>query len=97
MMSKNSMPSVEELIAQLRVHIIDCFHFEDMKPEDIDPDMPLFGEMTGLDSIDALELALLLDKQYGIKITDSKVARKILSNVRNIAEYVHQHGKTTQT
>lgn len=96
MTNEKAMPSVEELIAQLRVHIIDCFHFEDMGPEDIDPDMPLFGEMTGLDSIDALELALLLDKKYGVKMTDSKVARKILYNVRTIAEYVHQHGKPAQ-
>lgn len=96
-MNEKAMPSVEELISRFQVHIIDVFHFEDMKPEDIDPDMPLFGEMTGLDSIDALELALLLDKQYGIKMTDSKAARKVLYNVRTIAEYVHQHGKPAQT
>jgi len=88
------MPGVDELIEQFRVHIIECFHFEDMGPEDLDPDMPLFGEMTGLDSIDALELALVLEKKYGIKITDSKKARKILFNIRTIAEYVHEHGKS---
>lgn len=93
MTNNNAMPAVDELIAQFRVHIIECFHFEDMGPEDLDPDMPLFGEMTGLDSIDALELALLLEKKYGIKITDSKKARKILYNIRTIAEYVHEHGK----
>lgn len=91
------MPNIDELISQIRVHIVDIFHFEDMRPEDLDPDMPLFGEMTGLDSIDALELTLLLDKKYGIKITDSKTARKILFNVRTIAEYVHQHGKPAQS
>lgn len=92
-MNERAMPGIEELISELRVHIIETFHFEDMGPEDLDPDMPLFGEMTGLDSIDALELTLLLDKKYGIKITDSKTARKILFNVRTIAEYVHKHGK----
>jgi acyl carrier protein len=62
-----------------------------MDPEDLDEDMPLFGEVTGLDSIDALELVVMLEKQYGIKITDSKVARKILFNVRTIAKYVHEN------
>ncbi len=89
----STMPDVDELISQLRAHIVECFHFEDIGPEDLDPDTPLFGEMTGLDSIDALELALLLDKKYGIKITDSKKARKILFNIRTMAEYVHEHGK----
>ncbi len=89
----NTMPGMDELISQLRAHIIECFHFEDIGPEDLDPDMPLFGEMTGLDSIDALELALLLDKKYGIKMNDSKTARKILFNIRTIAEYIQKHGK----
>jgi acyl carrier protein len=86
------MVTIEELIPQLTAQIIECLHIDGMDPEDLDADMPLFGDLTGLDSIDALELVLLLDKQYGIKITDSKAARKVLVDIRTMAAYVHQNG-----
>ncbi|MBN1665081.1 MAG: acyl carrier protein [Deltaproteobacteria bacterium] len=84
---------MEELIPQLKAQIIDCLNIEGMDPQELDADMPLFGDVTGLDSIDALELVLLLDKQYGIKITDSKKARKIMVNIRTIAEYIQENAK----
>ena len=85
------MQTIEQLIPQLKAQILERLIIEGMDPEDIDEDMPLFGEVTGLDSIDALELVVMLEKQYGIKITDSKVARKILFNVRTIAKYVYEN------
>jgi acyl carrier protein len=87
------MQTIEQLIPQLKAQILERLIIEGMDPEDLDEDMPLFGEVTGLDSIDALELVVMLEKQYGIKITDSKVARKILFNVRTIAEYVYGNRK----
>jgi len=81
------MQTIEELTDQLKAQIIECLHLEEVY-EDLDVDMPLFGEETGLDSIDALEVVVLLEKNYGIKIEDAKVARKILYNVRTIAEHV---------
>jgi acyl carrier protein len=87
------MQTIEQLIPQLKAQILERLIIEGMDPEDLDEDMPLFGEVTGLDSIDALELVIMLEKQYGIKITDSKVARKILFNVRTIAEYVYGNRK----
>jgi acyl carrier protein len=89
----NCMQTIEELIPQLKAQILACLQVEGMLPEELDEDMPLFGDYTGLDSIDALELVVMLDKKYGIKINDSKVARKILVNIRTIAEYVHSNGK----
>ncbi len=83
--------TIEELIPQLKVQILERLIIEGMDPEELDEDMPLFGEVTGLDSIDALELVVMLEKCYGIKITDAKVARKILMTVRTIAEYVYEH------
>ncbi len=83
--------SVEELIPKLKAQILERLVIEGMEPEELDEEMPLFGEITGLDSIDALELTVMLEIHYGIKITDAKVARKILFNVRTIAEYVHEH------
>jgi acyl carrier protein len=87
------MQTIEELIPRIKAQIIECLHIDGMDPEELDEDMPLFGDVTGLDSIDALELVVLLDKKYGIKINDSKAARKILVNIRTIAEYVHKNRK----
>ncbi|HOO41428.1 MAG TPA: phosphopantetheine-binding protein [Syntrophales bacterium] len=81
------MQTIEELTDQIKEQIIECLHLEEVY-EDLDIDMPLFGEETGLDSIDALEVVVLLEKNYGIKIEDAKVARKILYNVRTIAAHV---------
>ncbi len=85
------MQTIEQLIPQLKAQILERLIIEGMDPEDLDENMPLFGDVTGLDSIDALELVVMLEKQYGIKITDSKVARKILINVRTIAKYVYEN------
>ena len=59
---------MEELIEKLKLQIIDALNLEGMTPDDIDNDAPLFGEGMGLDSIDALELIVVLDKNYGIKL-----------------------------
>ena len=61
--------------------------------EDIDADAPLFGEGLGLDSIDALELIVLLEKNYGIKIEDPKDGKKIFFSIRTMAEYITEHQK----
>ena len=57
---------MEQLIEQLKAQIIEALNFEDMTPADIDAEAPLFGEGLGLDSIDALELIMLMDREYGI-------------------------------
>ncbi|MEE3476752.1 MAG: phosphopantetheine-binding protein, partial [Candidatus Cryptobacteroides sp.] len=59
---------MEELILELKNRILEALKLEDMTPEDIDSDAPLFKDGLGLDSIDALELMLLLEKNYGIKL-----------------------------
>ena len=61
---------MEELILQLKKEIIEVLNLEEVKPEDIDNDASLFGEGLGLDSIDALELIVLIEKNYGIKLKD---------------------------
>ena len=62
-----------------------------VKPEDIKDNEPLFGEGLGLDSIDSLELIVLLEREYGIKITDPKEGRKILVDVNTMVDYIEQH------
>ena len=84
---------MEELIEKLKKEIIQVLNLEDVKPEDIDSDMPLFGDGLGLDSIDVLELIVLLQKEYGIKIEDPKEGRMIFTSVRTMAEYILEHQK----
>ncbi|NOX84935.1 MAG: acyl carrier protein [Chlorobi bacterium] len=84
---------MEELIKQLEKQIIEQLNLEDLEPEDIDPDEPLFGDGLGLDSIDALELIVLLEKQYGIKIENPKEGQKIFYSIRTMAEYITKHKK----
>jgi acyl carrier protein len=84
---------MEELIEKLKVEIIEVLNLEEMEPGDIDADAPLFGEGLGLDSIDALELIVLLEKNYGIKIEDPKDGRKIFFTLRTMAEYITEHQK----
>ena len=82
-----------ELTEKLKSEIIEVLNLEDVKPEDIDTDAPLFGDGLGLDSIDALELIVLLEKNYGIKIEDPKDGKKIFYSIRSMAEYITEHKK----
>jgi acyl carrier protein len=84
---------MEELIYKLKQQIIEALNLEEMKPEDIDSEAPLFGDGLGLDSIDALELIVLLEKHYGIKIENPKEGQKIFSSVKTLAEYITAHQK----
>ena len=82
---------MDELIAKLKEQIIAALNLEDMTPADIDDDAPLFGEGLGLDSIDALELIVILDKNYGIKLDSPAQGKDIFKNVRTIAEFVKKN------
>lgn len=82
---------MEELILELKTEIIEVLNLEEMTPEDIDTDSPLFGAGLGLDSIDALELIVLLEKNYGIKLANPSEGKAIFKNIRTIAEYVKEH------
>ncbi len=84
---------MDELILKLKKEVIEQLNLEDTTPEDINPDSPLFGEGLGLDSIDALELIVLLEKNYGIKIEDPKDGKKIFFSIRTMAEYITDHKK----
>lgn len=82
---------MDELIYALKVQIIEVLNLEEMTPEDIQDDAPLFGNGLGLDSIDVLELIVLLEKKYGIKLKSPADGKSIFASVRAIAEYVAQH------
>ncbi|MGN1046792.1 MAG: phosphopantetheine-binding protein [Candidatus Cryptobacteroides sp.] len=79
---------MEELIEQLKSKIIEALNLEELTPGDIDPDAPLFGDAgLGLDSIDALELILILERDYGIRISQEE-GRQVFRSVRTMAEYI---------
>ena len=79
---------MDALINELKTRIIEALKLADLKPEDIDDDAPLFGEGLGLDSIDALELMLLLEKNYGIKLKNPAEGKEVFKSVRTMAEYI---------
>lgn len=79
---------MEKLIETLKKEIIEALNFEEMEPNEIETEAPLFGDGLGLDSIDALELTVLLDKNYGLKIKDQQQGKEIFYSVKTMAEYI---------
>lgn len=79
---------MEALKLELKERIIDALNLEDITPTDIQDNDPLFGDGLGLDSIDALELIVLLDKEYGIKLADPKQGKEIFQSIETMAQYV---------
>jgi acyl carrier protein len=84
---------MENLIENLKKQIIEQLNLAEVKPEEINASAPLFGEGLGLDSIDALELIVLLEKSYGLKIQEPKDAKNIFQSVATLAEYISSHKK----
>jgi acyl carrier protein len=85
---------MEQLINKLKLQIIEQLNLAEVKPEDIDPDAPLFGAGLGLDSIDALELIVLLEKEYNLKLDKPSDGKLIFHSVRSMAEFVNGQGKS---
>jgi acyl carrier protein len=80
-----------QLKQQLKQQIIEFLNLTDITPEAIQDDKPLFGEGLGLDSIDSLELIVLLHREYGIVIKDLKGGRKVLVDVNTMVDYIEKH------
>ncbi|MCF8258171.1 MAG: acyl carrier protein [Flavobacteriales bacterium] len=85
---------MSDLITQLKAQIIETLNLEDMTPADIDAEAPLFGDDgLGLDSIDALELIVLLDKEYSIKLANPAEGQAVFHSVKSIADYITANRK----
>jgi len=78
----------EELALELKKHIVEYLNLLEIKPEEIKDDAPLFGPDLGLDSIDSVELIVLLDREYGVKINNPTEGRTILVDVNTIVDYI---------
>ena len=79
---------MDQLIEQLKQQIIELLNLEDTSPEDLDPNVRIFDEGLGLDSIDALEIVSMLEQHYGIRITDLEVGRKAFASLTALAEFI---------
>ncbi len=82
---------MEQLIQELKEHLIEELNLEEITPDEIDAEAPLFGEGLGLDSIDALEIILILEKYYGVKLRNTADAKPIFYSVKTLAQYIMEN------
>ena len=85
---------MEQLIQELKASLIEALNLEDITPEEIENNAPLFGEAgVGLDSIDALEIILILERNYGIRIANPAEGKEIFYSVQTLADYITANRK----
>lgn len=84
---------MEQLIQELKEHLIEELNLEEITADEIDAEAPLFGEGLGLDSIDALEIILILEKYYGVKLDNSAEAKPVFYSVKTLAEHIMKNRK----
>jgi len=86
---------MEELKQEIKLLIMEVLNIDDVAPEEVANDDPLFGEgnVMGLDSIDALEIVMALQEKYGVRIDDKNQSRFILRSISTIAEFIAQNRK----
>ena len=79
---------MEELIEKIKVQVIEVLNLEDVETSDIDTDAALFGDGLGLDSIDAIELVMAIQRDFKVRIDDQNLAREVLKDVNSIADFI---------
>ncbi|MDD2580889.1 MAG: phosphopantetheine-binding protein [Desulfuromonadaceae bacterium] len=84
---------IEELIPKVKQMIIDSLRIDGMSPDEIETDAPLFGEGLGLDSIDALQLVVAMEKEFGVVVPDAATGSTVFASVRSMAGYIAEHRK----
>lgn len=84
---------MEDFKRTLKLQIIKALNLQGMQPEEIEDNAPLFGEGLGLDSIDSLEMIVLMERNYGIKIEDPREGRKVVESINSMADYIAANRK----
>jgi len=79
------------LTEELKVKLIDILNLSDVKPEDFDENAQLVGGELGIDSIDVLEMVVMVEKDYGIIINNQEVGEKVFTSLANLADYIKEH------
>ncbi len=93
---QTSLQEREDLVANLKELIVRTLRLEDVSPEDVVASEPLFGEGLGLDSIDALELVVAIEREYQVEIPDAEVGRRAFASINALAEFVLEKGAGQQ-
>ena len=81
---------MEKLIKDLQIKIVEVLNLIDVQPDDIKADEQLVGGNLGIDSIDVLEMVIMLEKDYGVKIDNRELGVKVFTTLRTLAEYIHE-------
>ena len=87
------MSQIEKMVSELKVKIIETLGLIDVKPEDIKDDERLVGGDLGIDSIDVLELVMMIEKDYGVKIESKELGVKVFASVHALATHISQNQK----
>lgn len=82
---------MEKLIKDLQIKIVDVLNLIDMQPDDIKVNERLVGGDLGIDSIDVLEMVIMLEKDYGVKIDNKELGEKVFASLRTLAVYIHEN------
>ena len=90
-MKRQEKKSLEEIRSELKELLVVNLALEDITPEEIEDDGILFGEGLGLDSLDAVEIVVLLQRNFGLEITDEEQAREIFQSTDTMARWVHEN------
>lgn len=84
------MTSMQKLLEELKVKIIETLNFEDITPDNIDEEDQLVGGELGIDSIDILELVMMIEKDYSVKIDNQELGAKVFANLKTLAGYIYE-------
>ena len=84
---------MEKLLTELKFKIVDLLNLVDIKPEDIGTDDPLVGGNFDIDSIDVLEMVIMIEKDYGIKIDNRELGVKVFATLRSLAEHIYENSR----
>jgi len=82
---------MQQLLNELNFKIVETLNLVDVAPDDIDPDDHLIGGKLGLDSIDVLELVMMIEKDYAVKINSKKLGAKVFSSITSLAKYIYEN------
>ena len=86
---------MDDLISDLREKIVDALNLQDVAPQSIDPDEQLVGGRLGIDSIDVLEMVMLVEKDYGLTIDSRELGARVFASVRALADFINDPSATT--
>ncbi len=86
---------MNELIEELKVKLIDILNLQDVTPEDLDENAQFVGGDLGIDSIDVLEMVVMVEKDYGVVINNQEVGKKVFASLSSLAEHIRENTSET--